>query len=731
MSEIVDIIKILCSELNIRSAVLGSLCLQISLILASPSRRWTRCSIIIFFIWLAYVVADMVAIYAIGLISKTHHGNQSDDSGDASSSSPSPELLSFWAPFLLVHLGGPDTITAFSLEDNQLWRRHLTTFFMQAGTILYFFYLSLPNNRLKFPTSLMFLSGCVKYLERTRSMYLASKNKFRDDMNRDVSLQPDHDQTEKYAKKWQKIVDHPEVIAARTVRQQEEQEEPLLSELDVLKRAGGLLEIEQALLADMILGLPIRDSSRKLFEGVSARDALRVLEVELGFTYRVLYTKFQIVRSAWGRIARVLAVAAVLLALSSFHLNYGSDFDDIDVTITYTLLFGALALEALAILKSSLFDPTTGAATTFRAWWRKHVVAGCCEPFFWAWLRKLAVVVFYKPFLHLTGRPEEATPPEGRPVISDEWCGSVSGFNLMTYSLRRYEIGSYLPRLVQDQWLFKSSKPLREDLWEFIYLELKEKSNKYVTTKDLDSVRKACSVRGEGVMEKYGLDKGCIDLMPSVVNIPYDESLLLWHVATELLYNNASDESQGREPEYKEFSKTLSDYLLYLLVMQPAMMSTVSGFGKVRFEDTCSKVRKLFGEWGVGSNQIRSAYKKLLNAKPEFGAPAASSKGSDSNKENVVLFTASRLAKELQKLGTEKWEVVGKVWVELLSYAAINCDKTAHAQQLSKGGELITFVWLMMAHLGLSVQFQEDAYVWEPKGDLFDVEKEAELANRP
>ncbi|CAI0397068.1 unnamed protein product [Linum tenue] len=218
--------------------------------------------------------------------------------------------------------------------------------------------------------------------------------------------------------------------------------------------------------------------------------------------------------------------------------------------------------------------------------------------------------------------------------------------------------------------------------------------------------------------------------MPSVVNIPYDESLLLWHVATELLYNNASDESQDKELDYKEFSKTLSDYLLYLLIMQPAMMSTVSGFGKVRFEDTCSNVRKLFDKWGVGRNQIRSAYKKLLNAKPEFRAPAAS-KGSNSNKENVVLFTASRLAKELQKLETEKWEVVGKVWVELLSYAAINCDKTAHAQQLSKGGELITFVWLMMAHLGLSVQFQEDAYVWEPKGDLFDVEKEAELANRP
>ncbi|CAI0428975.1 unnamed protein product [Linum tenue] len=68
------------------------------------------------------------------------------------------------------------------------------------------------------------------------------------------------------------------------------------------------------------------------------------------------------------------------------------------------------------------------------------------------------------------------------------------------------------------------------------------------------------------------------------------------------------------------------------------------------------------------------------------------------------------LAKELEKLeGERKWKVIAEVWVELLCYAAINCEKTAHAQQVSKGGELITYVWLMMAHFGLSMQFQENA----------------------
>ena len=52
---------------------------------------------------------------------------------------------------------------------------------------------------------------------------------------------------------------------------------------------------------------------------------------------------------------------------------------------------------------------------------------------------------------------------------------------------------------------------------------------------------------------------------------------------------------------------------------------------------------------------------------------------------------------------------MSKVWVELLSYAASHCRANAHAQQLSKGGELITFVWILMAHFGLGEQFRIEA----------------------
>jgi hypothetical protein len=42
-------------------------------------------------------------------------------------SSEHRQLLALWAVVLLVHLSRQDTMTAYSLEDNRLWKRHLLT----------------------------------------------------------------------------------------------------------------------------------------------------------------------------------------------------------------------------------------------------------------------------------------------------------------------------------------------------------------------------------------------------------------------------------------------------------------------------------------------------------------------------------------------------------------------------------------------------------------------------
>ncbi|KAM0916776.1 hypothetical protein ACQ4PT_009942 [Festuca glaucescens] len=44
-----------------------------------------------------------------------------------------------WAPVLLIHLGGQPWISAYSLEDNELWKRHIVTLVSQVTVALYVF----------------------------------------------------------------------------------------------------------------------------------------------------------------------------------------------------------------------------------------------------------------------------------------------------------------------------------------------------------------------------------------------------------------------------------------------------------------------------------------------------------------------------------------------------------------------------------------------------------------
>jgi hypothetical protein len=53
------------------------------------------------------VSADLVAVFVLGHLAVS-----------GCTSRPRHELMPFWAPFVLVHLGGQSSITAFSMQDN-------------------------------------------------------------------------------------------------------------------------------------------------------------------------------------------------------------------------------------------------------------------------------------------------------------------------------------------------------------------------------------------------------------------------------------------------------------------------------------------------------------------------------------------------------------------------------------------------------------------------------------
>lgn len=246
-----------------------------------------------------------------------------------------------------------------------------------------------------------------------------------------------------------------------------------------------------------------------------------------------------------------------------------------------------------------------------------------------------------------------------------------------------------------NEILYVSHEPLSQDLWSFIFDELKKKS---VYEIDTVTAGRISLPRGDWIFEE-DLKSVCDQLRPYIAENAFDKSLLLWHIATELLYQTDGDSNSNE----KEFSRLLSDYMLYLLIMQSGMMSAVAGIGKIRFRDTCAEAKQFFESKTVASDkEIKKACREILWV-DTFAKPAAV-KG---DRSKSLLFEAAMLAKQLNKLDQKsKWKLISKMWVELSSYAASHCDARSHAQHLSKGGELITFIWLLMSHFGLGEQFQ-------------------------
>ena len=284
----------------------------------------------------------------------------------------------------------------------------------------------------------------------------------------------------------------------------------------------------------------------------------------------------------------------------------------------------------------------------------------------------------------------------------------MAQYNLIRFSLKDKPAKcSFLQKALQihklmEKYRYKSFERVPEELKILIFDQLLKKST---SDPDFSVCKKLCVYRGEWVLEK---DR-CLDRLGwSIEDAEFDQSILLWHIATDLRYYGTDEDSNDNISENsssKENSKLLSDYMLYLLVMRPFMLP--NGIGQIRFQDTCAEAEEFFEERKSITN-VNKACKLLLKVSTEI--PPSEVKG---DRSKSVLFDACVLAEDLRSLedqpnwGREKvWELVSHVWVEMLSYAASQCQINQHTQQLSRGGELLTHVWLLMAHLGITEQFQ-------------------------
>ncbi|CAN6909726.1 unnamed protein product [Brassica oleracea] len=784
-------VKEILDKWNIRGLVILSLVFQTSLIFLAPLRKRTSKKLLAMILWTAYLLADWTANYAVAQITKNQGKEPKPDDPPKNK-----KLLALWAPFLLLHLGGPDTITALALEDNALWARHLFGLVSQALAGAYAVVQSM-DNPLWPPIALLFITAVIKYTERTRALYTASLDKFKDQMRKPADTGPNY---AKLMEEYDSRKDSNLPTDIVLIDEPDKHDRPPtlkpgpdpLNHLKIVQYGFRFFNTFKGLVVDLIFSFRERDESRDFFKELAPEDALRIIESELGFLYDSMYTKTAILHTHKGTVFRVIAFGSLLASFLVFHFRpeKSVDFHGADVVITYTLFIVGIALELSSLAMFLLSDWMFAVSSKLNDDQVKD------ESFIDSFLNRL--LAFRKPrWTSMDSRKTMHACKGNRtrevlttPFLLRRWSGVIYGFNFIGYCLkakvskinRRSEfvwefvvsMFDYVIRIFQslsgwikdlessvrtfirrwskknhmiyctvyplylvffsvipwvfrklwgyvdrifsvkshiDQIRFVSSEPLTRNQWEFIFSELKRKSEFAETP---ECAKKVSSARGEWVLQDSKLEE-VERLMRYVANVDYDQSLLLWHIATELCFQEEEDKEvengSGESCDDREFSKIISDYMMYLLIMQPKLMSEVAGIGTIRFRDTLDEAKRFFkGRHFKNLRDMKRGSKMVLEVSNDIEPMHV--KG---DRSKSVLFDASMLAKELKRLdgssssashGDGKWRVLSKVWVELLSYAASHCKATEQVAQLSRGGELLNFVWLLMAHFGLADQFQ-------------------------
>ena len=687
----------LWTDWELRVLVLLSLILQVVLIFFGNRRKYTRRIWIRIVLWCAYLMADWVAAVALGVISN-NLGEVLKSTGKDESLNDGIQLTAFWAPFLLLHLGGPDTITAYSLEDNELWLRHLLGLSVQTGVAFYIFLIAWTGSQLSILSTLMFFPGIIKYGERTWVLRSASNEQFRESMLTSPDPGPNYSKfmREYTVKQFEGFdVRADEVIVAQVLYLPFENN--TIPDATELVAATDLFKSFKRLFVDLILGFEDLDNSQSLFGYFSSEQAFKVIEMELGFVYDMLYTKATVIYSTKGWCLRLISFSFTSIVLALFSVIYKNKYSTIDLVLTFLLLAIAILLEVYAFLLLLSSDWTNLLLS-------KHSTSSVCR----------AITC-----LQLPKQPR--------------WSNSMLQFNLLCFSLKDKHtvfIGIQ-KRLCIDKFLEKCNyitcEEVPDNLKELVFVHLKDKFKDLKNnTKDASDIRTLCSCRGGEVLKKYsnlgpvpreGIDqtiptgdnrpKPDWKVLKLSVQVEFDQSILIWHIATDLCYHSDCTD-QATAMSYCKLSKLLSEYMLYILVRRPFMLPM--GIGMIRFRDTCAEVTRFFEEHkSIASPSDTFTLDKsqpcgiLLNVNTEVSPNKV--KG---DRSKSVLFDACKLASELQAISdkNQKWEMISNVWVEMLAYAACHCRGNYHAQQLGRGGELLTHVWLLMPHFGLNEQFQ-------------------------
>ncbi|KAH7862697.1 hypothetical protein Vadar_008276 [Vaccinium darrowii] len=670
---------------DLRILILYILIAQLYLVFYGRLRRRSKSVLMmIVSVWLLYLFSDLLATIALGKLSNIKVHDDKDDSTKVTGNSTKAmsnqnntmgeqSLRVMWAPLILFYLGGPDTITVLRVDENKLWVRHLIGFLTQGLRTAYALIVTWhPDLVLSLLALLVFIPGIIKYGERVWVIRSISKDYAGFDQLGlpkidEISATRPNAELVLLAHSW-----------FRTLRPYN----------------AGYMSKERE----------VRPLLARFRESVKTNsvDAFKLIHIELGMIYDLLFSKVGTIFTVWGSILRFLSFTLIVSVLV-IYITWDKPPGHLegDHIITIILLAGAIFLEISGIVVQLVSDWAMVWACKNGSKWAKSVL-----------------------FLH-----------EFRISKSQRWSGVMGQFSLGEFCK------NYKPTVCNRTWeclfgrekmlkIFCSQESPNQDLKDLIICHLREKlwggaaivdTSKISTERVVDVGTSQTSTQIIEEVDKLQTSAGRVTnvkLTPGVkrgewtllrydveqqfkwsIEEEFGQSIFIWHVATQVCYEFDYPKFFGDEVKLKTV-KILSDYMMYLLVACPYIFPF------------CNKYDNMMQDY--------ADMKKIFRGVTLEGVE------NERDTTNITLAkTAQRLVEDM-KGNPKRWDIMGSMWAEMLCYAARECPLKNHIQELRRGDEFLTHVWLLLLHFGIPKKLEGSTYSLDDedeKEDLSDTEE--------
>ncbi|KAF8031556.1 hypothetical protein BT93_D0696 [Corymbia citriodora subsp. variegata] len=644
------------------------------------------------------------------------------------------ELFPVWAIFLMVGLGSADSMSAYSLEDNEQWKSYNWQLVIKS---IWLFLLidSYFRDRSKemIATECLFVVLAIKYDERARALLAASQHS----LERTSKVVADYMREQKIGRASHGEVDLFSMTECTyLVRGEEERwvntfvrakrfikrclwkteatpapapdyqmtldKEKLITIDKVWKCRGGLLSSAgdpHNKLKDICLSFSLFKLLRLRYAGYSLpqeaykktwylirqgllsqedsyKRVFRVVEVELMFLFDFFYTKYSIMFQPGRLLVKLMEFTNVVMgiwATKSLLKDYKRPNNNCQLATMPNGLSVNVLVTSVMIISFTIMELMQFIFMGFSEWAKVIWICKYVEEESWqnnAWIEWMIRAICGVRLL----KPWER---KLRQYSFLEQC-----FFKPCGLLNNESMAAYIDQTRDGQ---RQSKPIKlpKEVKQAVFHALKSNCDTKLKNGQV-------SLREKNVFEK--LSWACqLETQTQVI--------IVWHIATSFCENQKPIRSGS--PGWTNFlvATTLSKYLAYLVAFAPRLLPDHPYVAEYVFDQAIIEARIFFKRCKKIEERINKIKHNGNSAHEESG----SSMHEETLHKESVITRGATLGNQLVNYIEDNetmWKILADFWVEQMLYVAPSDNAKAHIGHLARGGEFVTHLWALLSHAG-------------------------------